>query len=138
MATNIPPTVPATRNQYYQQHGQVSIAVNFADTTLANGVPLSGAIPAGSLITSTLILIGTAFNAGTTNPLQVGTTPLGADVVAATDSLSGAAGAKRPDRGTLLGRLAADTVLYANYVPTGTPATAGSGEIIVSFLGPAR
>jgi hypothetical protein len=74
--------------------------------------------------------VKTAMNAGT---LVVGSTPGGNDLVAAADSAATAAGVKRPETATAIGKLPADTVPYVTM--TGTP-TAGQVEVIFYFVSP--
>lgn len=137
MATNTAPTVPATRAVTPRVINTVGCTVNFDDAGIAAGVKLPASIPAGAIITRTIVVIKTAFNAATTNPLQVGTTPTGSDVVSSTDSVAATIGAKHPTTATALGVLAADTVLYANYIPTGAAPTTGKAHILFEYAFPA-
>ncbi|MGF3026516.1 hypothetical protein ACQVP2_27295 [Methylobacterium aquaticum] len=132
MATNTNPTKPAVRALLHGQVGEIRTTFTFADVNR----PMSAAFPAGAQITSTVITVTQAFNAGTTNPLTVGSTPGGSDLVAAIDSVAGTVGVKRPDTATALGRLAADTVPYISYAPTGTAPTQGSAEIVFLYVAP--
>lgn len=135
MATNVNPTKPAVRSLLRGQVGEIRARVRF-DDLLASGMPMRAAFPAGAIITRTTIVVSQAFNAGTTNPLVVGSTPGGNDLVAATDSVAQTVGVKRPDTATALGQLAADTVPYVAYVPTGTAPTAGVADIVFEYVAP--
>ena len=130
MTTNVTPTRPPVRSTLHGQPGEVRQTANFNDQGILTGVPMKNAIPAGSIITNTLIIVKTAQSAGT---LVVGSTPGGNDLVAATDSAATVAGVKRPETATLIGKLPADTVPYVTM--TGTP-TAGQVEVIFFFVSP--
>lgn len=136
MATNTNPTKPPVRSTFHGGVGEVRHRVTFADIGLATGVPMKNGIPAGSIITRTTVVISQAFNAGTTNPLVVGSVPGGSDLVAAADSASGVAGVKRPDTATALAQLPADTVPYVSYVPTGSAPTQGVADIVFEYVAP--
>jgi hypothetical protein len=80
--------------------------------------------------------ITTAFNAGTTNPIAIGTTGTGVDVVAAASITSGTAGAygnSNVAAAGARGALAADTPIYVSYIPTGTAPTTGAAVVMVEF-----
>lgn len=134
MPTNVTPVQPPARELREQVSHVIRKTVNFDDANLASGVALPASLPAGALITSVLVLVEVAFNAGTTNPLTLGTTPTGNDVAAATDTVAQTVGVKRIDTGTLKGRLAADSPLYVAYVPTGAAPTAGRATIVVFYV----
>lgn len=136
MATNTNPTRPPVRNSFHGGVGEVRTRVTFADIGLATGIPFKNAVPAGSIITRTTVVISQAFNAGTTNPLTVGSAPGGSDLVAAADAAAGVAGVKRPDTATALAQLPADTVPYVSYVPTGAAPTQGVADIVFEFVSP--
>ncbi|MCJ2127354.1 hypothetical protein [Methylobacterium sp. E-045] len=125
MATNTAPVRPSARELREQVVQTVRRTVTFNDGAFT----FPASLPDGALISRTLVLIETAFSAGTT--LLVGSTVGGNDIVAAADSAATAAGAKRPDTGSLKGRLVGDTVLYGTV--TGTP-TAGVATIVIEFV----
>jgi hypothetical protein len=100
--------------------------VNYNDSGIAAGV-LMGTLPAGAMITNLNVRVNTAFNAGTTNALNVGTTAGGTQVF--TDAAT--AGARSPAIPNL--SFATDTDLYASYAQTGGAATAGQADIIISY-----
>ncbi|GJE29804.1 hypothetical protein [Methylobacterium organophilum] len=124
MATNVAPAQPSVREYREQQSHFTRMTVSFVNGTFV----MPASLPAGALITSTQILVETAFSAGAA--LTVGTAPGGNDIVAAADSAVTAAGVKRPDTATLKGRLAADTTLYGTI--SGAPA-AGVATLIFHF-----
>lgn len=124
MATNVPPVNPPAREYREQEIHYTRMSVTFANGSFV----MPASLPAGSVISRSLVLVSTAFSAGAA--LTVGTTPGGNDIVAAADSAVTAAGVKRPDTGTLKGPLAADTPLYGTI--TGGPA-AGAALILFEF-----
>jgi hypothetical protein len=65
--------------------------VNFNDVGIAAGV-LFGTLPAGAMLVQLNVRVNTAFNAGTTNALNVGTTATGTQIF--TDAAT--AGARSP------------------------------------------
>lgn len=107
--------------------------VNWNDFGVSAGVQF-GVLPAGSLLTNAICRVNTAFNAGTTNVLRVGTTATGAEVMAEAVTLSGATGFKSATSGTAFAaQFASDTPLFVSYTQTGTAATAGQADIVISF-----
>jgi len=100
--------------------------VNFNDAAIAAGV-LLGTIPAGAMIVSQNVRVNAAFNAGTTNALNVGTTAGGTQVF--TDAAT--AGARSPTIANL--SFAVDTDLFVSYAQTGTAATAGQADIVIAY-----
>ena len=100
--------------------------VNFSDNNIANGV-LFGTLPAGAMLLSLAVRVNTAFNAGTTNALNVGTTAGGTQIF--TDAAT--AGARFPTVPNL--SFATDTDLFAAYAQTGTAATTGQADIVVAY-----
>jgi hypothetical protein len=118
--------------------GHIRRTVFLADATNpnnTNGVPI-GALEAGAIPLVVHVFVDTAFNAGTTNTLDVGTAATPAGFAPAANTLVGATGYKANiTAGTLMGQeLAADQVIYAKYGQTGGAATAGSAEVVVLFV----
>ena len=107
--------------------------IAFGDTTDKS---LSIVIPANSQLVDIKILVTTAFDAGTTNTLDigiVGDSDLyvdGAAVGTAGDAALGntALVSDWSDIGTT------DVRLAAKYIPTGTAASAGAARIVVSYV----
>lgn len=116
----------------YQMPHSLRKRVNYNDAGVASGV-LVGTVPAGSIITACKVVIDTAFNAGTTNVLQVGTTATGAQIASSTDTASGTAGQKTATALNSLSAVAADTDIWVNYAQTGTAATTGLAYVVVTF-----
>lgn len=118
--------------------GNIRRTVYFADATNAtvnpNGVPI-GTLEAGSIPLHVDVYVPTAFNAGTTNTLDVGVPGTIAGYAAAAGTLVGATGFKGNLTGTLTGApLAADTTIYAKFGQTGTAATVGVAIVIIRFV----
>jgi hypothetical protein len=99
-----------------------------------NGVPI-GALEAGSMPLRVDVYVDTAFNAGTTNTLDVGIVGTVAAFAPAANTLVGAGGFKPGiTAGSLMGKeLDTDQVVYAKYGQTGGAATAGSAEVVLTF-----
>jgi hypothetical protein len=125
VTTNVPPVFPPVREYREQESHTIRKTVSFVDGAFV----MPASLPAGALITSTLVLVETAFTAGAS--LTLGTTVGGNDLVAAGDSAVTAAGAKRPDTATLKGRLAADTPVYGTIA--GGP-VAGVATIVMHYV----
>ncbi|TGD94060.1 hypothetical protein [Methylobacterium nonmethylotrophicum] len=126
MATNVAPVQPSAREYREQELHYVRKTVSFSDAAFT----MPASLPAGALITRTLILVETAFTGGTSPSLTLGTTVGGTDLVAAADSVAGTAGAKRPDTASVKGRLAVDTPIYG--AVNGGP-TAGVATIVFEY-----
>lgn len=100
--------------------------VNYNDAGISVGVVFA-TLPAGAMIVSQNVRVSTAFNAGTTNALNVGTTAGGTQLF--TDAAT--AGARSPTIANL--SFATDTDLFVQYAQTGTAATAGVADIVIGF-----
>lgn len=100
--------------------------VNYNDAGIAAGV-FVGTFPAGAMLLQLAVRVNTAFNAGTTNALNSGTTALGTQLF--TDAAT--AGARFPVVPNL--SFATDTDFYVSYAQTGGAATAGQADIVYSY-----
>lgn len=123
-----------TGRQYHtQQVHYLRKVVNYNTTNIASGV-FVGKLPAGAVIMDAQCVVTTAFNAGTTNVLTVGTNSTSYnDIFASADITEGSTGSqKAPVAGQL--SLSAVTDVYAKYTQTGTAATAGSAIIVISYV----
>lgn len=121
--------IPA-RNTGAQLVHYLRKSVTFNDTTAVT----VGKIPAGSLILKAAsgIHVTTAFNAGTNNNLDIGTSVTG-DLFA-TD-MSVATATFVPCDEAIGGFLvAADTTITAVYQPSGTAASAGAGVVVICYV----
>lgn len=127
---------PNPRQYQTQQVHYLRFDVNYNDTGVSSGV-LKGTLPAGAIITSTSVLITTAFNAGTTNVLTVGGNSTSYnDIVASGDVDETAAGITNAIKstGSSLGKLAADRDIYVMFAQTGTAASTGAATVIIHFV----
>jgi transcription elongation GreA/GreB family factor len=107
--------------------------INFDTSGAATGIEI-GTIPAGSFVMGTTVHIVTAFNAGTTNVLVVGTAADDDGFAVAAGTLSGAAGLKSALFGAQSGdTLLVDTPVVLKWTQTGTAATTGAAQVIVNF-----
>lgn len=118
------PGIP--RVMHHQQFHYFRKRVNYNDAGISAGV-VFGTMPAGAMITSQNVRVSTAFNAGTTNALNVGTTAGGTQLF--TDAAT--AGARSPTIANLT--FATDTDLYVQYAQTGAAATAGVADIVIGY-----
>jgi hypothetical protein len=125
------------RQRPYQVVHTLRIKLNYNDAGIASGVGKQW-LPKGAVITSTSVYVGTAFNAGTTNVLTVGTNASAYDnIVAATDVTETAGGAITnaiKPTGTALGPLAADSRVFVTFTQTGTAATTGSAIVLIHYV----
>lgn len=101
--------------------------VNYNDAGIGAGV-LVGTLPAGALLVGLDVRVNTAFNAGTSNALNSGTTALGTQIF--TDAAT--AGHRRPTIPNL--SFAVDTDVFVSYAQTGVAATAGQADIVWQFV----
>lgn len=116
-----------SRAYHTQQVHYFRKRVRFNDAGIAGGV-LFGTLPAGAMIVTQNVRVATAFNAATTNALNVGTTAGGTQLF--TDAAT--AGARSPTIANL--SFATDTDLFVAYAQTGTAATAGLADIVIGFV----
>jgi phage tail tape-measure protein len=136
MTTNTTPSFPASRRDPRQVPNTLKRTLNYNDPDIALA-SFANALPQGAVILQTIVEIITPFNAGSTNPVTVGTNSTTYNNIATTGDINAAAaGVDLPTRG--LGQsiaAAADTPVYATYVPTGTAPTAGKAQITIVFEG---
>jgi hypothetical protein len=133
MVANLQQRVPSQDFGYKAE--QVMVApITFSSPATVN----VGGLPANAVVTGWQFTTSTAFNAGTTNTLNVGQTdPTGtvanAYVAAAAIGPVGNATAALPATSVPLSR---PTTVTASYVQSGTPATAGAGVLVIRFVTP--
>ena len=110
-------------------------AVHYIENTLTfdSGVVTIGTLPAGAVILRAIsgAQVNVAFNAASTNVIDIGTTAN--DDLFATD-LAGGTIAFVPFDEAVTQLLAADTTFTATYAQSGTAATAGSARIVISYI----
>jgi hypothetical protein len=106
--------------------------VNFNDPGIAAGVVI-GRLPAGAQITQALARVRTAFNAGTTNVLTVGTNATSYDnIFAAADIAEGSAGNNAAPLANLQ-EVLAEADVFVKYTQTGTAASQGKATIHIAY-----
>ena len=105
-----------------------SIAFDTEDAS--TGVELC-TLPANIIVTKAVAVVGTAFNAGTTNVLTVGTNDDVNNLLGSSDVTEGTAGDY--SKNTFL-HLAAKTKVKAKFTQTGTAATAGAADIYLEVV----
>ena len=122
--------MPEPRQYHQQMIHFLRQSIVFGDNGTAVTV---GAIPSGSVILKPLsgVAVSTAFDAGTTNTLNIGTS--------ADDNLYGtllALGTTTfvPLDENVSNLVSADTTITATVVLTGTAATAGAGEVVIAYV----
>ena len=127
--------------------------INFNDANIATGVKI-GALPAGAYITGIRCYVTTAFNAGTTNSILVGTTNvaggssgnlLAGGTTAGTNCVAGTTGNQNMSSAAGLG-LAVTALsntptgssggwdLWVAFTQTGTAATAGQATLLIDYV----
>jgi len=122
-----------------QQVHYYRLSINFNDPNISTAQKF-GAIGQNAFIENVECEVVTAFNAGTTNNLTLGTTTNANEIVAAADLPGGgtssiSTGVTRVTRG--FGRsltASGDTTLFAKYTQTGTAATTGQAICVVTYL----
>jgi hypothetical protein len=114
------------RQLHTQQIHYIRKRVNWNDSAIGTGV-IFGTLPAGSMIVSQNVRGNVAFNAGTTNALNVGTAAGGTQLF--TDAAT--AGARSPTIANL--SFASDTDLFVQFAQTGGAATAGQADIVIGY-----
>jgi hypothetical protein len=127
---------PTPRQYQHQMAHYIRKDVNYNDTNVSTGI-LAGTLPAGAIITSTSVLITTAFNAGSTNVLTVGGNSSSYnDIVASSDVDETATGITLSIKptGSSLGKLGADRDVYVMYAQTGTAASTGAATVIIHYI----
>jgi hypothetical protein len=113
--------------------GHIRRTVTFGQSGITAGIPV-GALEAGAVPLRAYAVIETAFNAGTTNVLVLGSAADDDGLVTTANAVAGTPGLKA-GTGALIGApLAADTVFFAKYTQTGTAASAGKATFVVEFV----
>lgn len=125
--------------QYFRKHvtfdGSAGIAYTANPNGLGAGIFNLGTLPAGSLILGAIsgVDVGTVFNAGTNNRLNIGVSGTAAKWAAVSSLLTAGFVPMAVAAGH---RLAVDTVVLVTLDITGTAPTTGDIEIIVAYLAP--
>ena len=115
------------RKTQYQVVHEISAQFGFGQTSGVIGV-----LPAGAILDQVHLVVSQAFNS-TTNTLAVGTTPGGAQILAATD-LKTVARTDLAVPSPTLGPFAVDTPIYGTAASTGAAPTAGVATVWLTYL----
>lgn len=110
--------------------------IPFDTTGLAAGTVPVVALEKGCIPLRASVRIETAFNAGTTNVLSLGTAAVPDSLVTSANAAAGTPGYKQGTGVDIGTELANDTQFFAKFTQTGTVATAGVAEFIVEFVNP--
>lgn len=117
------------------------ITVNFNDKNIGTGQQF-GTLPPNAYILSIDAYVNTAFNAGTTNTLTVGTTSANANEIVASGITAATPGVYHLTAAAGLGTavsmggtwLNTNMPLFAKYAQTGTAATTGQVVIVIAYM----
>jgi len=132
----MPTNTAATNARLYHTDQVHYLAKDF--TFADDGSVLSlGYLPAGAVIIKPMsgVAVHVAFNAGTTNVLDIGTAAN--DDLYGTDLALGSIAFVPLDEAVSMA-VAADTLVTATVDLTGTAATTGSGTVIIAYVLPGR
>lgn len=135
-STSLNTGVPATDLGYlvsqniYKTFAYDTPLVGTADTIAV------GTLPSGARVTRLVVFIDTAFNAATTNEIQVGTSADADAYVEADDVDLTVTGAVEVTDRIAVTTFSSDTTVYLQYDQTGTAATAGAGAVLIEYIVP--
>lgn len=122
-----------------QQIAYYRATINFNDQNIGAAQQF-GALPSGAYIMSIDAYVTTAFNAGTTNAITLGTTKANSNEIVAS-GISGNPLATGPlhltsaaGLGMAVTNVATPIPLFAKYAQTGTAATTGSITIVITYV----
>lgn len=135
--------VDQTRNMVARQYNDYHpvyhrLTINYNDTNIGSG-QMFGALNAGDFIQSIDCDVTTAFNAGTTNAVTIGTSAAANEIVATglNGTTSIATGIYHLTTAAGLGLAvtgSSSVTLWAKYAQTGTAATAGSVTCVIETI----
>jgi hypothetical protein len=136
MVANLQTTIPAQDVAFLSVEQTIIGTLTFADTT----AKIIGAIPAGAVVLGAVVATSTAFNAATTNNLNIGQTdPTGtvANAYAALLAIGPVGTIATPVAALSTNvPLSRPTSITATYVPTGGGQNAGAAIVVVRFVVP--
>lgn len=121
------------RQTHLQVVHTIRAPFGYADPALTAGKRV-GAIPKNCRVLSAVLVVETAFNAGTTNPISAGITALGTDFFNAAAGQTVAINAATLTVPMSTVASSADQDIYVSYVPTGTAATTGQATLVVTYV----
>lgn len=139
MASNITNVLPPARVDPRQVVNYISKTLNFNDSGISTGVSFAASLPAGAIILDVHVEILTAFNAGATNQIFVGT-----NATTYTNICNGSAdvnAAVVQDNvvtrgwGSRLANGGVDVTPFAMYTQTGAAATTGKAVVTIAYTG---
>lgn len=104
--------------------------VKFNTKDIATGAVICE-VPKGTIVTRAIAVVGTAFNAATTNVLTIGKKTSKNEILGADDITEGTAGTYNK---SVFVDMGSETEIYAKYTQTGTAATAGSADIYLEVV----
>jgi len=111
----------------------ITKVVNFAYNTTGVSTGLFVArLPKGAKISINQVVVGTAFNAGTTNVIVAGYGASLNELIGTSDVTEGTAGVYNGVAGLML-TLTEDKDVYIKYTQTGAAADAGAGKYILQW-----
>lgn len=130
----MPRTRKAARMPYTYNPAYISksFAFNTGGIGTAETVQV-GTLPTGALVTQTIVRVKEAFNAATTNVIIVGTAADDDEFIAAGDVDESATDTTFSARSAGI-VLTADTPVYVKYTQTGTAATTGQADVVVTYI----
>lgn len=99
------------------------------------GTKTIGTIPGGCVVLRAYIIVTTAFNAGSTNTMNIGTSATAASYASAVAlGTAGVIGGGTAMATSVLATPTADTAVIATMAATGTALSAGAGIVVVEYL----
>lgn len=105
----------------------------YTQAQLTAGVQI-GSLPAGAVAEITHVLAPIAWNGTVSTVFNVGTTPLGTQLIAGTDVRTAPIRADTMVPITSAGPYAVDTPIYASFVFGGTLGTLGQTVVVVEYI----
>lgn len=121
---------PPARVLPYQAVHYIAADIDYTDSATAVTI---GTVPSGATILKAIsgLQVNVAFNAGTSNVVDVGTTAN--DDLYGTDLAAGSIAFVPLDE-AVTQVLSADTTFTATYAQSGTAASAGSGKVVICYI----
>jgi len=92
-----------------------------------------GTLPLGALVLQTIVRVKAAFNAATTNVIIVGTSTDDDEFIESGDVDEATVDTYFSDRSAGI-VMTADTPVYVQYTQTGTAATTGSADVVITYI----
>lgn len=133
-STSLNTGIPARDISYgVSQYIYATFAYNTPNVGTAATVAV-GTLPAGSRVTRLVIYIDTAFNATTTNEMQIGVSGSAASFLPnGTVDMTATGAQEYPNLASVL-IFTSDTTVYVEYDQTGTAATTGAGAVLIEYI----